>query len=368
MLHIYRQITALRRVRPIVIAQKREAADRFPFDDVTVMPKSSLHFLRRIWFRQLQQAPWKISRGETAALLGTLQRKEACLLHIYFGHIAVHLLPLIEGWAGPSVVSFHGADVMVDLNKPAYRAATMKMLERVRLVLVRSVSLRDALIRLGCSPAKIRLQRTGIPLGELPFRPRTWPQDGGWHFLQACRLIEKKGLATSLRAFALFAKRHENARFTIAGDGPLLPELQALARELDLAERINFSGFVSQAALRDLFYRAHIFLHPSETGADGNQEGIPNSMLEAMATGLPVFATTHGGIPEAIEHGATGVLVPEGDAEALARQLLAYAAQPEKLAALGERGAAAVAQNFEQRAQATKLEDYYFEAIRGPAA
>jgi colanic acid/amylovoran biosynthesis glycosyltransferase len=364
MLHIYRQIKALRRVRPVVIARKRESADRFPFDELTVVPRPATQFLRRIWFRQIRRAPWTIGRAEARAITEVLERKQAQLLHIYFGHIAVHLLPLIAQWQRPTVVSFHGADVMVDLEKPAYRAATIAMLEQVRLVLVRSASLRGALVQLGCPAAKIRIQRTGIPLGELPFRSRSFPPEGdAWQLLQACRLIEKKGLATSLRAFAIFAQRHRDARFTIAGDGPLLPELQELSRELGVIDRVIFAGFASQDSLRELFYRSHIFLHPSETGADGNQEGVPNSMLEAMATGVPAFATSHGGIPEVIENGVSGVLVAERDADQLAHQLLSYAAQPGRLAAVAENGAAAVAANFEQTAQVTHLEDYYFEAM-----
>ena len=363
MLHIYRQITGLQRVRPVVIAQKREEAERYPFRDVRVVPKARTHFLRRIWFRQLRDVPWKISRGETAVLLRVLGEVEASVLHIYFGHIAVHLLPLIKAWAKPSVVSFHGADVMVDLEKPAYRAAAVEMLQAVRLVLVRSDSLRAALIALGCPDAKIRIQRTGIPLGDIPFRERRPPQDGRWQLLQAGRLIEKKGIATSLRAFAEFTKRFPGATFTIAGEGPLRAELEMLSQELGIADRVSFTGFVSQRELRELFDRSHIFLHPSETGADGNQEGVPNAMLEAMASGLPVLATTHGGIPEAIEHGVSGVLVAEADDAALARELLRVTGDGELLARLGKAGAAAVAAKFEQATQVRLLENHYFEAI-----
>ena len=363
MLHIYRQITALKRVRPIVIAQKREEEARFPFDEITIVPKPATHFLRRIWYRQLRDVPWQISRGETHELLRVLETKRANLLHIYFGHIAVHLLPLIQQWKKPTVVSFHGADVIVELEKPAYRAITMRILEETRLVLVRSDSLKQALVRLGAAKDKIRLQRTGVPLNDFPFRERQWPLDGAWKFLQACRLIEKKGLQTSLRAFAAFVRQYPQAQFTIAGDGPLLDELQRLTSELQIADRVTFVGFVSQAELRELYYQSHIFLHPSETGADGNQEGVPNSMLEAMATGLPVFATTHGGIPEAIENGASGVLVAEGDADALAQELLKAAGQPERLTQFASNGAKAVAGKFEQEEQIRKLEGYYFEAM-----
>jgi glycosyltransferase involved in cell wall biosynthesis len=296
-------------------------------------------------------------------LTGILDQARARLLHVYFGHIAVHLLPLIRAWDKPSVVSFHGADVMVDLEKPAYRAATRQMLEAVRLVLVRSESLGRALIEIGCSPQKIRIQRTGIPVSEIPFQRRTWPSDGAWRFVQACRLIEKKGLKASLFAFAEFAARYPRSTFTIAGEGPLRSELEAQARALGIDEKVSFPGFVSQAQLRELFDHSHIFLHPSEEGADGNQEGVPNSMLEAMASGLAVFATEHGGIPEAIEHGKNGILVKEGDHDALAHSLLEAAMNPDALTTIARNGAETVRQKFEQGAQTRRLEDYYFEAM-----
>jgi colanic acid/amylovoran biosynthesis glycosyltransferase len=156
MLHIYRQITALKRCVPVVIAQKREQAERFPFDPVHIVSKPATHFLRRFWFRQVRDRPWQISRAELRALLGILNTHRARVLHIYFGQIAVHLLPLIRAWENPTIVSFHGADVMVDMNKPAYRQKTLQMLDAVKLVLVRSESLRRALAELGCDPKRLK--------------------------------------------------------------------------------------------------------------------------------------------------------------------------------------------------------------------
>jgi len=364
MLHIYRQITSLKRVEPFVIAQKREEAARYPFEKIAVVGKPATHFVRRFWYRQVQDAPWEVSAGEVRELLGVLERENAQLLHIYFGHIAVHLLPLIRAWSKPAVVSFHGADVMVDLDKPAYRAATQQMLEAVRMVLVRSESLGRALLNIGCPAGKIRLQHTGIPVDEIPFRRRVWPENGAWKFVQACRLIEKKGLRVSLRAFAKFAERFAGSTFTIAGEGPLRTELGQLAADLGVADKVFFPGFISQTQLRELLYQSDIFLHPSEVSGDGNQEGVPNSMLEAMASGLPVFATEHGGIPEAIEDGRSGILVKERDEEAFIQALLKWTSDPEALAAIARAGAEAVRGRFEQTSQTRQLEDYYFEAMK----
>ena len=366
MFHIYRQITALRRCAPVVIAQKREQTERFPFDDVQVIPKPATHFLRRFWHRQLRDMPWQISDGELSELLRVLSRIDARVLHIYFGQIAVHLLPLIRAWKKPSIVSFHGADVTVEMNKPAYRGATREMLESVNLVLVRSESLRRALTELGCDETKIALQRTGIPLEEFPFRERSFPsrsRGSEWRLVQAGRLIEKKGLPVTLNAFAVFLDRYPNATLTIAGEGPLLDELQKLTRELNIEERVSFTGFVSQEQLREIYYRSHIFLHPSQTGHDGNQEGVPNSMLEAMASGLPVFATEHGGIPEAIENGLSGVLVAERDHEGLARALVNAAKDPAFLSQIACSGAEAVRKNFDLQLQTRRLEDIYLRTI-----
>ena len=361
MLHIYRQITGLKRCAPVVIAQKRENAERYPFDAVHIVPKAPLHFLRRLWFRQLRDQPWQISDSERRTLLAVLSDTRARLLHIYFGHIAVHLLPLIRAWKNPSIVSFHGADVMVDMNKPAYRKATLQMLDGVTLILVRSESLRRALVDLGCDAAKIEVQRTGIPLEEFPFRERAVPKNGEWRFVQAGRLIEKKGLPVTLRAFEVFVRQYPNATLTIAGEGPLLREIETLARELKIS--VSFTGFVSQDRLREIYYRSHIFLHPSQTGRDGNQEGIPNSMLEAMATGLPVFATEHGGIPEAIEHGVSGVLVPERDEFALVETLLDAVQDPGFLSRIAQSGAEAVRKNFDLSHEAQRLDEIYLKTI-----
>jgi colanic acid/amylovoran biosynthesis glycosyltransferase len=363
MLHIYRQIGSLQRVRPVVIAQKRENADRFPFEPVRIVKKPPSHFLRRIWFKQITGQPWKISRGELRELMNALYELNAGLLHIYFGHIAVRLLPLIEQWRQPSIVSFHGADVLVDLHKSAHRRATEEMLAAVKCVLVRSESLRKAVVALGCAPEKIEIQRTGVPVGDFAFRERNAPANGLWHLLQACRLIEKKGLATTLRAFGQFHQVFHESALTIAGEGPQLEQLQALARELGIASAVSFPGFVSQHKLRDLFYSSQIFLHPSQTARDGNQEGVPNSMLEAMATGLPVFATSHGGIPEAVENGASGILVQERDDEALANAIISAAKAPEKLAKMGRVAAEQVAKKFAQPEQTRRLEEIYLREI-----
>lgn len=359
MLHIYRQITALRAFRPVVFCQKREHAADFPFQELVVMPKPHTHQLRRFVQKQLLKRPITIYRREARRILVALHAAEAKVLHIYFGHIGVHLLPLLEICDIPVIVSFHGADARVGLHPAPMR----RMLEKATLLLVRSESLRAELIALGCNPAKIRLHRTGLPLDEIPFTQRTAPTDGAWRCVQACRLIAKKGLTTSLRAFADFCAKYPRATFTIAGEGPQLDELRVLAGSLHIAARVSFTGFLPQEKLRALYASAHLFLHPSELTAEGDQEGVPNSMLEAMASGLPVLATKHGGIPEAVEHGVSGLLVAERDHEALAREMTGLAESPQRYAEMSAAAARRTGERFEIGVQTRALEGFYAEAV-----
>jgi colanic acid/amylovoran biosynthesis glycosyltransferase len=122
-------------------------------------------------------------------------------------------------------------------------------------------------------------------------------------------------------------------------------------------------GFLSQPDLLALYDRCHIFLHPSEMPADENQEGIPNSILEAMATGMPVLATRHGGIPEAVEHGRCGALVAERDFAALAHEMEKMTRRAHSFREMGALASESVAANFEQRAQIAALEAHYREAV-----
>jgi len=364
MRHIYRQITALSGWRPVVLCQKREEDGRFPFDagSLSVLKKPATHGLRRILVKQILRRPVMIYRSEADRIAAEIGRFGGRLLHIYFGNIAVHLLPFLRLERVPVIVSFHGADAGVDMDRPAYREPVREMLGLTKLVLVRSKALADRVIALGCPPEKIRINRTGIPLEGFPFRQRTAPTDGAWRFLQACRLIPKKGLPISLRAFAKFAKTHPRATFLVAGDGPMLEALRALAARLGISEQVHFTGFLAHDALLDCFSSAHVFLHPSETGSDGNQEGVPNSLLEAMSTGLPVLATLHGGIPEVVTDGESGFLVNERDAGGLSTAMEKLASDPSLYSSLSAGAARAVAGGFEQKKQIASLERCYAEA------
>lgn len=365
MLHIYRQITGLKRVESFVITKERQCENLFPMPNgsVLIAPRARSNFIRRFWLKYIKREPPIVYRGEYGVLARLLERRHADLMHVYFGHTGVHLLPFLQRWPRPSIVSFHGMDVQSRAHHYGYEDKLRELLRTTTFVLARSLSLQMRLLALGCPPEKLRINRTGIPLDQFPFVERQPPPTGGWRFAQACRLIEKKGLDDAIHAFARFAASHPEATFTIAGEGPLLDDLMRLRDELGLATQVHFAGFLKGAALRQLYHESHIFLHPSRMTSDQNQEGIPNSMLEAMATGLPVIATQHGGIPEAVSNGSSGILVAERNRDALHDAMERLAGDADGWSKMGRAAAADMRESFESTAQVARLEDIYFEAL-----
>lgn len=360
--HVYRQLVGLRHdIDAHVFTHRRENANHYPYHEkwLHVLPKPRLRWLRRLIHKQIRQEPWQIFRWELSRWIRDLSRIDARVLHIYFGHVAPPFIPLMKAWPHPVVVSFHGADAGLDMQKPRYLAALQQVFHLAARIQSRSEALTEDLIRLGCPAEKIVLHRTGVPLATWAFQERTAPADGGWHLVQSCRFIDKKGLDLSLKAFATVVARHPKARLTLIGDGPLKPALEQQARDLGVAEKVEFTGFLPQAEVMKFVNAAHIYLHPSRTSVDGNREGVPNAMLEAMASGSPVVATYHGGIPEAISDGESGLLVPENDSDALADAVLRLTDDSVLRDRVSHGAREAVARGFSREVQDRRLIAFY---------
>src|SRR5207244_10422154 len=264
MLHIYRQVKALRGVDTFVVTKEVQNAQRFPFEDIEIIPKRRTNLLVHGWLKFVVRRPPIVYRGEYQTLDSLLERHGADLMHIYFGHTGVHLLPFIEQWDKPCVVSFHGADVAHKPEIKDYPGKLRRLFNAVPLVFARSQSLVDRLVHLGCPPEKLRINRTGIQLNEFPFVDREPPRDGKGRVGQRCRVVPKKGVATSLRAFAIFKKDNPREEFFITGIGRLQPRRETGPGCLGIARDVHFVGFLSQPKLHKLYANAHLFLHPSE--------------------------------------------------------------------------------------------------------
>jgi glycosyltransferase involved in cell wall biosynthesis len=170
-------------------------------------------------------------------------------------------------------------------------------------------------------------------------------------------------LFTTLEALQSLSPEFPKLKFTLCGTGPEKDAVQARCVALGIQDHVEIKGWLSQEALAAEYQNSHIFLHPSETTESNDQEGIPNSMLEAMATGLPVVATYHGGIPEAVADGQDGFLVPEKSPQQLAGSLRWLLTHPGLLEKFSIQAAASVREKFGLPGQIEHLETLYWEAL-----
>jgi colanic acid/amylovoran biosynthesis glycosyltransferase len=277
---------------------------------------------------------------------GLRRRYDAIVAH--FGHVGLDALRLRVAGAieGSLVTFFHGWDMGVF---PARRGARVyrRLFAEGELFLAVSRYWRERLIDLGCPRERTDVHRMGIDCRRFAFAARTPAPDGVTRVVSVARLVEKKGIAYALQAMARLVRRHPAIAYTIVGDGPQRPELEALAAHLGLNRRVRFAGWRGPEEVRCILAAVQIFLAPSVTADDGDAEGVPVAMMEAMAVGLPVLGTIHTGIPELVADGVSGYLVPERDADALAAQLERLVGSPASWPAMGRAGRARVEREFD---------------------
>jgi colanic acid/amylovoran biosynthesis glycosyltransferase len=243
------------------------------------------------------------------------------IVHCHFGpngNLAA-LLKDVGAIKGKIVASFHGEAGYT--NEKRYEKGFIPLFEKGDLILPVSEREKHDLIKLGCKPQKIVVHRMGVDLNRFLFAPRQSRNDGKVRLLTVARLVEKKGVEYGIKAVANVLKKYPCIEYNIAGDGPLKNDLANLIDTLNINGKAKLLGWKRQEEIVELMKGVDILLAPSVTSEDGDQEGIPVVLMEALAQGLPVLSTYHSGIPELVQDGESGFLVPERDVDALAERL-----------------------------------------------
>ena len=216
---------------------------------------------------------------------------------------------------------------------------------------------------MGCDPAKILVHGSGIDCNNFAFRPRQLPSNGKIRIATTGRLVEKKGIEYVIRAVAKVAHTYPDIEYNILGDGPLKEHFENLISELNLGYIVNLLGWKKQQEIIEILDTCHIFVAPSVTDADGNQDAPVNTLKEAMAMGLPVISTLHGGIPELVEDGISGFLVPERDANAIAEKLIYLIDNSDIWEGMGKVGRARVEEKYDMNKLNDELVEIYQEVV-----
>ncbi len=282
-------------------------------------------------------------RQLVAAIRGRHGRVRAVVAHL--GKNAFRALALGAVADVPVLAIFHGEDANLEVRDPAYRELFERWYASPGAV---ALGVADHLTRKVVAagfPAE-RAHTLHLAVDLAAYRPRG-PHEGRGPLRLALsgRLMEVKGHATAFEALAAVRKELPGSSLHLFGRGPLEASLRELARSSGLADAVHFHGAVPVEVLRAELAATDVLLQPSEQDDDGRVEGVPNSILEAMALGLPVVATRHGGIPEAVVDGETGRLVPEHAPESLARAVLELA-DPALRERFGRAGRAKVEAEF----------------------
>ena len=305
-------------------------------------------------------------------LLRAVRRTGMRLIHAHFGVDGLYALDLARRAGIPLLTTFHGFDAtrsgtaLLTSGKPAwirYLLGRRRLAREGAHFIAVSGFIRDRLVRLGFPPSRVTTLYIGIdtekfapPSGARPTQDRCIVTVG--------RLVEKKGTAYLVDALARIAPRFPDLTCKVIGDGPLRGDLERRAGSLGLGDRIRFLGFVDNDEVRDHLRRATLFCLPSVTARDGDAEGLGMVLLEAGACGVPLVGTRHGGIPEVIRDGESGLLVPERDPEALAAALSEILSSESLRRRMGVAARRDMEERFDIRTQTRRLEEIYGEIIR----
>ena len=297
---------------------------------VTYLPTTSS--ASEAW-RQLRTA--RSSRQAITAHLDELLAAEACdavqavrlaevvrergitHLHAHFASVATTVARLASLLSGvPYSFTAHAKDIYHESVEP--EDLRRKLADAHHVVTVSDYNLAHLRETYGADADRVHRVYNGLDLTEARW---SGPVDRPPLVVAVGRLVEKKGFDVLLDAIARLHERQPEVRAVIAGDGALAGDLRAQRDRLGLQSVVDLPGPLPQTEVRRLLARAAVFAAPCVVGPDGNRDGLPTVLLEAMAAGAPAVSTDVTGIPEVVRHGKTGLLVPQHDPDALADAL-----------------------------------------------
>lgn len=361
---VYTQIKCLPEDFDVEVAcQKTENLDQF--SDV-----KTIHCLQQRCSRFEYTVRRTLIKAHVRRSLGWLKKPlyefKPNLIHSHFGDIGWAALPEIKN-SVPHIVSFYGYDLsMLPRTNPKWKKRYKELFNKVAAVLCEGEHMASCIEALGCSPKKIHIQRIGVLLDRIPYKPRIWNKNETLHILLAGRFTEKKGFPYALSALAKLSKDLPLA-ITIIGDAGATEadqnEKNIIIKAIEdgnITGKVKFLGYQSYKVLFEEAYKHHIFLSPSVTAANGDTEGgAPVSIIEMASTGMPVVSTKHCDIPRVILDGQTGLLADERDVNGLYERLIWLLSNTEKWRVMLDRCRAHMEEDFDAYKQGKKLADIY---------
>ena len=365
---IKEQILALKNWRAVLVGHR--LVNQLPLDSLDVRivgPQQRSTFANGLLWkarRALGIIPPEVTRGLIA--------ENPQLIHAHFGMDALDAWPLARALNLPMLVTLHGYDI--NTHRDWWEAGNAGLLmrfyprlllrlaqqPRVRFIAV-SEALRQRAIEFGIPGDKIAVNYIGIDTRKfVPGAVRI--SQRAPRVLFVGRLVEKKGCQYLIEAMAQVQKTVPSARLIVIGDGPLRSSLEQLAQDHGLL--VDFRGALPNTEVKNELNAARVFCLPSVTAENGDAEGLPISILEAQASGVPVVTSARGGVGEAVKDGTTGFTFPERDADQLASGLIRILASDQVADEISNASVRSAAMSFDIGLLTTHLEASYESATR----
>ncbi|MDY7079451.1 MAG: glycosyltransferase [Chloroflexota bacterium] len=324
---------------------------------------------RYLWDKGLRRL--KIRR-HLGFLVEVAKQYQAQVLHSHFGN---------SGWANLAaarkanlkhVVTFYGLDVTYLPRSQSYWLERYQTLfAQVDCVLCEGPFMAQSIVALGCPEHKVRVHHLGVNVDEIPFKPRVWRATEPLRVLIAASFREKKGIPYALEALGRF-QREVPLEITLIGDAGQETRSQAEKQKImatftkhHLLSKTRLLGYQPYTVLLEEAYKHHVFLSPSVTASDGDTEGgAPVSLIDMMASGIPIVSTTHCDIPEVVQDGITGLLAEERDVDGLVDHLKWLVDHPDRWQSMLEAGRTYVEREYNARVQGERLGVIYSQLCR----
>ncbi|SFB77701.1 Glycosyltransferase involved in cell wall bisynthesis [Tropicimonas isoalkanivorans] len=322
-------------------------SDLDPYPPAATFPEHISNALRYRWRTRVDQRLGGVSEKRIRSFL-----LAHGVTHVLaeFGPIGCRVSLAARRSGARLFVHFHGYDATVLPRQASWMRQYSKLFAVADGIIAPSAYIANKLVDMGCPADKIHVSPCGVALDA--FKPT---ERISGHVVMVGRMVEKKAPLHAIRAFAQASKNHPEAHLHVVGDGPLKPQAEVLLSENGLSERVTLHGARPHPFVRKLLSQASLFIQHSVRAADGDEEGLPVAILEAMASGIPVVATRHSGIPEAVIDGETGILVAEFDEVGMSIAINSMFDDPVRAAHLGIAGRRKASAEFSEDVVASRL-------------
>jgi len=356
---IFDQVVNLSAVEPVVLADSY-IEKRYDGKETLLPARIRAYFLSDTKGIRGALEKFSLAFGKCPHFEMALKKERVSLIHAQFIPVGINMLFLSRKLGIPLITHCRGQDVFQLTRNPLNRMLLGLLLKHGALFLTTSNHMREYLIsKLKCPPEKVKTYYGGIDVDKFSYSTRTKSPAEPIKILMCGRLVEKKGFTFGIQAFARCFKAFRNARLEIIGDGPDEKPLKDLVRKMRLDSIVKILGRKSHQEVSSAMKKADIFMMPYTRAKNGDSEGLPNVLKEAMATGLAVVSTRHAGVPEIVKEGKTGYLADERDVAGLSMGLEKLIENPDLRLEFGQNARKLIKEAFDMQKQTAKLEKIY---------